>query len=111
MSQQPDLPVSVLRETDEWVGADADNVNLASMLVQGLPEDFVKASDFHAAALQCGMQISGAKLGKAVHRHFGVQSSVKKMEGRAVRGYRGLRFRSACAIHSKDDSSSPETSC
>jgi hypothetical protein len=73
-------------ETKEWLQDNDQDGLLHSIVSKGELSDFVCA-DLLTAAKSAGIEASKVKLGRLMHKTFGIKSATKKIEGKTCAGY------------------------
>jgi hypothetical protein len=74
-----DVPSHVSVETKEWLQDNDQDGLLHSIVRKGELSDFVSCADLLTASKYAGIEASKVKLGRLMHKTFGIKSATKKM--------------------------------
>eukprot|EP00873_Tetraselmis_striata_P044765 jgi/Tetstr1/465029/TSEL_009757.t1 len=77
-------------DEDEDSGPPMSCEDLKLLVKRGAPDDFVTCAALLAAVHDTGVDVSAVKLGRLMHKTFGLRSSAKRVHGKLAKGYSGV---------------------
>lgn len=85
-----DVPPHVSVETKEWIqDGDQDEI-ITTVVKKAGPNDFITCAELESVTKEAGMEISKVKLGRLMHKTFGVKSAPKRVNGDLKACYNGV---------------------